>query len=117
MLRAVHHPLPYKSATQGTDSRDANAEYGRDVARAMRAGAELRHRAQVVALARREAVEPHAEEAMIQRAERGRGGAGDVGLGDGRLVGDVPDQCKPFSARGRKEFRRPRSVELRATML
>src|SRR5204863_8528713 len=95
-LRAVHHPLPYKSAAERPHSPDVDAEYRRDVARAMRARAKLRHRAQVVALAGREAVEAHAEESMIQRAERGRGGAGDVDLGDGRLVGDVPRVRAPL---------------------
>src|SRR5690606_37411886 len=71
VARAPDHALGDQLAARGPERGDLAFEQGRHVAGTMRAGAELRHRAQVALLRRRQAVEAYAEEALVERGRRG----------------------------------------------
>ena len=62
----------------------------------VRAGTEFRHRAQVALLRRRQPIEAHAEEALVERRNGGRRRTLDVVERDRRCSRRVPRMLAPF---------------------
>ena len=93
---AVDHAFLDELGAHRAEAGDLDAEGFGDVASALGAGAEVSDGAEEVLFAGGEAVEPDAEEVLVQAGNgRGRGGLDD-GWGDGAGRGQVPSLVAPF---------------------
>ena len=96
MARTPDHAFCDQLTSCRAERGDSPIQLVRDVARAMRAGSELRHGPEILFFRRRQTVETNAEEAFVQCSNGGLRGKLDIVQSDWRGLRGLPCMFAPF---------------------